>query len=290
MRVPILLVNSAVLICFCDIALAETYQTELNAGLTNTQHPFSDNTDSWLLSGTYYFNSVDVKDHPLAEAAFLERSGNLKLMYIYEQRDVDVTVGAYIPSSDPFASSSPFTTVSEAHQTNGIAGATIEVYVPDTIFYVSASYEQLRYKLHIPQKGIFQAFDESYISNGWSANLGITPVAGLRVWSEFYEDQDVKDDWNLQAKYVMEWNGNAINIEGGYQHQKDFTDIYSLGSDFYFDRSFSVGATCDYNGGTNRNAYGIRSRKFFSENVSLQASYTQSKQADIYNIGVAWRI
>lgn len=288
MRGFVLFVNLTALSFFCDITLADDYQTELDADVTNTQHPSSANTDAWSLSGIYYFNKVDVKDHPLAEAAFLEQRGNLKLMYARQKTDMEFWRGYYDPFPDSNGFYSPFVTKSDGSIINSIANAAIEVYVPDTILYIGGSYDQTRQKIHIPSDGRSPTFDEKIIDNSWSARLGITPVTGLRVWSEFYEDQDVKDDWNVKAKYVRDWNGNAINIEGGYQHEKEFSDTYNLGSDFYFNRSFSVGATYDYN--ENYTSRGIRARKFFNDNVSLQASYTRSMQTDAYNLGVSWRI
>lgn len=215
-------------------AMANSYQAELGANYTDVE----DGDGSFGMHGEFHFSPVDTRNHPLAEAAFLERSSNV---YANSSRDFDLlTVGG-------------------------------ELYVPDTMFYV----------------GLAATRDDRYgdADTVTSATLGLTPVDGLRLTTVFTEDGY---DANIQAKYVTSLGGgNFVNFEGEFV-DGDYDDSLSLFADFYFDRTFSIGAGfADVYGD---DQFTLRTEKFFTEQVSANLSFTDSDGAgNVVTIGGAVR-
>lgn len=214
------------------VALADTYQAEVGADYTDIE-----NGDGVFgMHGEFHFAPVQTRNHPLAEAAFLERSTNV---YAEADNDFDqLTIGG-------------------------------ELYVPDTMFYVGGRVTR-----------VDDAADETTLY----ATLGLTPVDGLLVTTQFSEDGY---DANIQAKYVTSLGGgNFVNLEGGF-YEGDVEDTLTLAGDFYIDRTFSVGAMyADYG----FDEFTLRTEKFFSSEVSGQLSFTDSDlRGNVLMIGGAVR-
>lgn len=71
---------SAIALSIAASAHAETYRFELNAGLGQGEvelGPFSNDFDTLMLGGTFYFSDVDTSQGPLREAAFLDKASGL---------------------------------------------------------------------------------------------------------------------------------------------------------------------------------------------------------------------
>ena len=107
----------ATAIAALSISAAQAYQVELNGGVlyNSTDIPGGNSEITGLgVDGTYYFNPVQAKSGPLAEAAFIERASNVRAGYGYAQNDdFDVksdsfNVGGefYVPNSDFYAAAS----------------------------------------------------------------------------------------------------------------------------------------------------------------------------------------
>ncbi len=215
------------------LALADSYQAEIGADYTDV-----DGGDgAFGIHGEFHFNPVQTRNHPLAEAAFLEQSSNV---YAAADNDFDVlTVGG-------------------------------EMYVPDTMFYAGARVARTD----------FNGSDDTTLY----ATLGLTPVDGLLVTTEFNDDGY---DANVQAKYVTALGGgNYVNLEGEYR-DSDFDDYLSLGADFYFTRTLSVGAAFADRFGTDE--FTLRARNFFTDEVSGQVAFTDSDGNNRIMIGGAIR-
>ena len=56
---------------------AHAYQAEIGSTIAVVDPDHGDTSTGFALDGTYYFNPVQVKNNPLNEAAFLNRSSNL---------------------------------------------------------------------------------------------------------------------------------------------------------------------------------------------------------------------
>lgn len=200
-------------------AVANSYQAEVGADYTDVEN----GDGAFGIHGEFHFSPVQTRNHPLAEAAFLERSSNV---YAAADNDFDVlTVGG-------------------------------ELYVPDTMFYVGGRVAR------VDNSG----GDDTTLF----ATLGLTPIDGLRITTEFSEDGY---DANISAKYVTSLGGgNFVNLEGGF-YEGDVEDTLTLAGDFYIDRTFSVGAMyADYG----FDEFTLRTEKFFNNEVSGNLSFTDS--------------
>lgn len=56
------------------LGTAHAYQTEVNVGYENTDIDNVGDLDTFFINGKYYLNAVQVKNSPLAEAAFLNKA------------------------------------------------------------------------------------------------------------------------------------------------------------------------------------------------------------------------
>ena len=275
-----LLGSAIALLLATDISIAQTYRSEISLDyLRRDREALPDSeSDTWRVSGTYYFSPVNTASHPLAEAAFLEKASNLSVSYLHEEWDYSDTYGSFRY---------------ETSVTEEDLNADIELFIPNTMFYVAAGMTRDESKYRTT---VFYMEDdlnpgeetdtETDSDNSWHGSLGVTPIDGLLIWSDFYEDVDLDEHWNLNAKYVTDWNGNAINIEGGYNDYDGDYSIYVV-SDYYLDRTFSVGTGVSYiDADDSDNSYILRTRKFFTDRFSIHANYISSDFIDTYNIGI----
>lgn len=150
------------------------------------------------------------------------------------------------------------------------AGA--EFYIPDTMFYVAGEIQ----RLDLPGDNR---------ENDWGLRVGLTPIAGLLVWTGYYDEPGY--DLNLHAKYVHDLGrNNAFNVEAGYTDLDTHNAIYLYG-DFYFNRTFSVGA--GYNDEYDDGALTLRTRKFFTDAISGELAYVSADDYDSLSIGGSMR-
>ena len=275
-----LLGSAIALLLATDISIAQTYRSEISLDyLRRDREALPDSeSDTWRVSGTYYFSPVNTASHPLAEAAFLEKASNLSVSYLHEEWDYSDTYGSFHY---------------ETSVTEEDLNVDIELFIPNTMFYVAAGMtrDESKYRTTVfymeddLNPGV-ETDTETDGDNSWHGSLGVTPIDGLLIWSDFYEDVDLDEHWNLNAKYVTDWNGNAINIEGGYNDYDGDYSIYVV-SDYYFDRTFSVGTGVSYiDADDSDNSYILRTRKFFTDRFSIHANYISSDFIDTYNIGI----
>ncbi len=230
-------------------AIADTYQAEVS-GVANrfdwASHLSNPDEKSYGLMGNYYFNAVKTDNLPLAEAAYLGKNSNVfATVFDYPRQNGDSSAQKYQ------------------------AGA--EFYIPENFLYVKA--------------GVSRYSTDNYRKNDWFTAIGITPIDGLLVTTEYSHEDGY--DANIHAKYVAELGGHFINLEAGV------TDTYAgtgteVGGDFYIDNTFSVGGLIrddHYDG----DSYTLRTRKFFSESFSGDLSYTDSDFGNILKVGLSFR-
>ena len=87
------------------LSTAHAYQFEINGGYENTDLEESSDLDTFFINGKYYLNGVQVKNEPLAEAAFLSKASNIGLGYANASGDGDEDINVvglsgefYIPN------------------------------------------------------------------------------------------------------------------------------------------------------------------------------------------------
>ncbi len=155
------------------------------------------------------------------------------------------------------------------HSTSSAVGA--EFYIPENFLYVDA--------------GVTRIASKYFTDNDWYTSVGITPIDGLRVSTTYYHDNGY--DANVAAKYVMAIGGeNFINLEASLV-DADAGLIKKIGGDFYFDTTLSVGGAVSQQ--HSDNSYTVRTRKFFTEQISGELSYEDAPDENILMAGVSVR-
>src|SRR5690606_8711398 len=284
MRHYTLIASALGLTMSAGLASASDYNSELNAGLgkTTVESPLFDDqkittTD---VSGTYYFNGVNTRNHPFAEAAFLERASSITLTYSSSRWRFNDSIyfdGSYLGQGNIKAD-------------NDLASVDIDFYLANSIFYFGGSVneEKIEVNFNVTANGETESgsFDDDQ-GSFWTLRAGIAPADGLLIWSEFFKDQETSDEWNLNAKYVFTWGGNAVNLEAAYDTSLNDDTLY-LAADYYLDRSLSLGVLYENSENWDNN-FGLRARKHFTDNFSLEASYLTSENYESYRAGLALR-
>ena len=205
------------------------------------------------IGGRLHFSPVDTKNHPLEEAAFLERSSHVEASWTR----VDV---------------------SEEDDDADLQSLSVNYYIPNSIFYVGA--------------GIKRYDSDGDSDTQWNARLGITPIDGLLVWTEFYEDVDYGDAVNVHAKYVTPLAGEqALNLVGGYADGERASKLY-IGADYYIDRHLSFGGqltSTDYDYASTATDFEVRANNYFTPNFNVGLSYVFGEDEDSWGIRAGYR-
>lgn len=236
---------SAALILTFTTAAAADYRTEIRAAYFD-----SDKQESTALAGKFHFRPVETASHPLAEAAFLERSSNISLSH----------------------------TRNEFGPTNtDTAVAVVALYIPQAMLYIAPIYVRASSKL----------YDYSASQSEWGVAVGITPIEGFRLSTTYADEVDYET--NFEIKYLLSFaNNTAINMEFGYADASTpyMSDTISRAVDFYFDRTFNVGIEMISKGTT---THAISTEKFFTETFSGYASYRKGYNDEGWIIGASMR-
>ncbi|KXO80107.1 hypothetical protein AYL20_04465 [Acinetobacter venetianus] len=275
------------LLSSCVALNANAYQTEATGAYEYVDMD-GGKTNSAAISGKYYFNPVQTRNAPLAEAAFLDKASNIGGGYAYSKLQDDEDFGDL--------------------QFN-IIGVEGEIFIPDTQFYVSGALHRTNIKATINGLG-----SESDNGNGYEFEAGFLPVNGLLLavgvadFSESINPVKVakygfvtnvsnaavvsgdNDDTavSLRAKYVSEVAGFYTNFEG-VTYIGDETS-YRLAADLYLDQTLSVGVSfADSTTDDSDSIFNIRAQKFFNPQFALGVGYTTTDGADSYGINGTFR-
>ena len=147
-----------------------------------------------------------------------------------------------------------------------------EFFIPESFLYVDAGVQQSKIK-------------GGRTDNDWYTSVGITPIDGLLVSTSYAHDEGY--DPNIKAKYVTALGaGEFINVEAQYVDGDNYT-YKSVGADYYFDNTFSVGG--ELSNIYSDNSYTVRTRKFFTEAFSGDLAYTDAPDGNIISAGVSVR-
>ena len=140
------------LLSSCVALNANAYQTEATGAYEYVDMD-GGKTNSAAISGKYYFNPVQTRNAPLAEAAFLDKASSIGGGYAYSKLQDDEDFGDL--------------------QFN-IIGVEGEIFIPDTQFYISGALHRTNIKATINGLG-----SESDNGNGYEFEAGFLPVNGL---------------------------------------------------------------------------------------------------------------
>ncbi|WOE41453.1 putative porin [Acinetobacter chinensis] len=249
-----LAIASAVLSMIAITGTAHAYQAEVGASAGLIDPDNGSSSGSFGVNGTYYFNPVQTRNAPLAEAAFLDRASNVKAQYHYDEVGDD-----------------------EVHN----YGAGIEYFVPGSDFYVSGN---------VGRQDVKFKHGNDLDTTLYSAEVGYLPAPGFLIAAGVKGyDNDYKDgvDPTIRAKYVTQVGGKDINLEAGAAFGD--LDEYNLAADYFIDKTFSVGADYYSNDLNDNNEFGINARKFFTPQVSLEGrvGFGEVGNNDYNKFGVA---
>ena len=247
---------SALLSSLALVGTAHAYPAEVGGSLDYLDPDNSSSVTKFGVDGTYYFNPVQTRNSPLAEAAFLDRASNVSAQVKYGDnsgtKDTKYGVGA-------------------------------EYYVPNTDFYLSGNVarEELEY-------------DNINVSNKvttYGAEVGYLPAPGLLValGVKGYDVKDGKDgaDPTIRAKYVTQVCQHDVNLEayGGFGD----LDEYSVRGDYYLDKTLSLGVDYYNNDLTDKDEWGINAKKFLSQQVSVEGRVGFGDNYNTYGVRAAYR-
>jgi hypothetical protein len=231
-----LAIASALLSALAVTGTANAYQAEVgaSAGVIDPDH--GSTSGSFGVDGTYYFNPVQTRNSPLAEAAYLDRASNVNAQYQYNEVGDD-----------------------KVHN----YGVGVEYFVPGSNFYVGGNVGRQDVKID---------HGKDLDTTLYGAEVGYLPAPGFLVavgLKGYDNDKDDGVDPTIRAKYVTQLsNGKDINLEAGAAFGD--LDEYNLAADYFIDKSFSIGADYYNNDLTDNNEFGINARKFFTPQVSLE--------------------
>ena len=277
------------------LSTAHYYQFEINGGYENTY--FENNLDGFELdsdgdlffvNGKYYLNTVNTKNAPLAEAAFLNKASNIGLGYVNAQNELSE---AGINAEEEFE----------------IIGVNGEFFIPNSQFYISGSLNQVDYTASARAPGF--TYDESDDTTGYSLEAGYLPVNGLLLALGVAKESvdpmlaskigfastlgygvAVGEDTavSLRAKYVTQIGNHFTNFEG-VTYFGDET-AYRLAADLYIDPTLSVGVSfADSTADESDTIFSVRTQKFFTPAFAVGVNYTTTDGADSYGINGTFR-
>ncbi|NAR47407.1 putative porin [Acinetobacter haemolyticus] len=245
-------------------------------------------TNSAAISGKFYFNPIQTRSAPLAEAAFLDKASSIGGGYSYSKLKDDEDFGDL--------------------QFN-ILGIETEIFIPDSQFYISGALHRTNVKATI--NGLGSASENG---NGYEFEVGFLPINGLLLavgvadLSESLNPVKVakygfitnlnnaaivsgeEDDTavSLRAKYVTQLGGYYTNFEAQSYIGDETT--YRLAADLYLDPTLSVGISiADSTADESDSIFSIRAQKFFTPQVAVSVGYTTIDGANSYGINGTFR-
>ncbi|MFH7765409.1 putative porin [Acinetobacter sp. BSP-28] len=236
------------------LGTVHAYKAELGGTIAIVDPDNADTSTGFGIDGTYYFNSVLVKNDPYNEAAFLNRASNVNASLSYIDYD---------------------------HYENTIFNVGIEYFVPNSDFYISGNLGQVSEE----EEG-FDDFDTTL----YSAELGYLPVPGLLLAAGLAGyDNDIDDgiDPTLRAKYVTRVGQYDMNFEAGANFGD--LDAYNLGADLYLDNTFSLGLGFADSDVKDSDVFTIRAKKFLNQQVSLEGSFNFADAGNVFAVRGAYR-
>lgn len=241
-------IASTLLSALAIAGTANAYQAEVGASASYVDPDNGGSGSDFGVNGTYYFNPVQTRNSPHAEAAFLDRASNVNAHATFADRG-DTDDNTY--------------------------GAGFELFVPNSDFYVGAGVDHNQQKWE--RNGFKSKFDTTY----YNAEVGYLPAPGLLIAAGlkgYDNDNDDGVDPTIRAKYVTQMGGRDINLEAG----ASFGDLdeYNFAADYYIDKTLSIGADYYKNDLNDVSEFGITARKFFTPQVSLEGRVGFGDQFD----------
>jgi len=240
-----LAVSASVALPGLAIASEGDYQTEIGFQFQRVDVDNLGDDTAIGVDATYHFPRVNTAGHPLAEAAFLERSSNIGASYVtYDDLDLDVL---------------------------SLSG---EAYVEN--FYAAAQ---------LTRNDNGNSTNDIGVRVGFLPSDGLLLTLGFDKEEDAGPGGDDLNIVSLGAKYVSKMaNDTAFNLEGELSRADDDDDTMALAlaGDYYFNRQFSLGLRLvETDNSDIDTAYGVGTRYFFTPVVSGELEYMSDDETDI---------
>ena len=234
------------------VTLADDYRTVVNGAFDRaTPDDFPGDIDTLNLAAAWYFAPVSTDGVPLSEAAFLGRASSL-----------NATVS--------------LVEVFDTHLDAQAAG--VSYYIPGTMFYARVGAQRVENAIGLSSTAVVTEHDTQ-----WLGALGLTPLDGLLVSTEFDEDGY---DPNITARYVGKLPNSHFYAGSVSIVEPEFGDTYiALDFDYFLDHATSLGV--GYSDRDER--LELRAEKFFSPRWAAGVSAFTSDRVDGFGVNVTWR-
>ena len=237
---------------------ANAYQTEVGGSYSYLDPDHGNGVSQFGVNGTYYFNPVQTRNSPLAEAAFLDRASNVNAQVNYGDNS------------------------GTKQSTYGIGG---EYYVPNSDFYLGGNVARNEVK-----------FNHSNVDKKttlYNAEVGYLPAPGLlvAVGAQGYDTKNGGDgvDPTLRAKYVTQVGQHDVNLEARGVFGNDNNKQYYVGGDYYIDKTLSVGADYTKDKSIDEKQWGLTAKKYVNENFSVDGRLGFGDDYNTYTVGASYR-
>jgi hypothetical protein len=196
-------------------AVAAPYQIEVGANYLHFDADNGGSDGAFGVRAEYHFAPVQTTNHPLAEAAFLERSTNV---YVAASEDFDVL---------------------------SLGG---ELYIPNTMFYVSADVTRTDFNGSdttvsgalgvMPIDGLLVRTE--FTEDGYDANIHLKYVTAIGAVNYLnveaaYQDTDFDDYLSISADFYID---RTFSVGAGYADEFG-TDVFSLRARKFFTNEIS---------------------------------------------------
>ena len=261
-----LFTSTAVCLIACNLATADTYETEVTGEYIQLDDSFFGvplDADGFSIGGTYYLDPVDNSHGPLAEASFLDRASGISLDFASLSEDAtDIDASAHNISGH-FVSK-------DTGWLFGIGFVNVDIDNPDL------DADQLSLTLG------------RYISENTSITFG---------WDHLElgegDDQLDVDSYQIAVKHVAKHSSGmdhsveaflgGVNLEGVEENGLTYGGSYTL----YPSRNFGIGASLAITDseGLDTTSYSVFADWFITENATVGVTYLKTDVDEIDDNG-----
>ena len=263
------------------------YNTQLDAGFTYFDHDndWIDSHGLFEAKGTYYLAPVETKTAPLNEAAFLGHNSNVYAKYSYQ----------YWNSEDYYDEYDIGVGIAKDETDTHKISAGVEYYLDQIYLNGEIGFGRQKDKYQVQFDDFTYNEKNDYDVTLYRAMVGFMPLTNLLLAAGidgYKGDGDDKDNaLALRAKYVapIGQDGQFINLEADGTFGD--LDTITLGADYYFDQTFSIGAA--YNkqddGDFDTDSFAVRTKYFINPSLAVGGAVGFGDDVQNLNLNATFR-
>ncbi len=223
------------------------YLTEVSTELFLSDDADNNETEIYAFRGRQHFSPVDASGHPLKEAAFLERIGDIELTFAM----TDLRFGSGLAADGPFY------------------GGSVHYMQPGLPFLLITGFQRSRVAFDSPisaniTTNLYDLAFGIFLKDGLLIQFGYTHSKTVLSQTSFPSVEFEGDNYDFITKWVYEIdNKTAFNIEGtiGAHQFKDSTSkgsntVFAILGEYYFNPRMSLGSGYAFNTGDDKDDEG----------------------------------